>query len=155
MPVEKHNNRLFWSHSPHLNPQSHSSFICTLLVSLIICVCPLIASMPARFSAYLPGSCKSCSGFGFLVLAMLAKVLVPLCLWAYRPVIPLRKLLVYNWSYFSSIAATQMLVLWEVASLQCGLMVEGFIKEIPMEWKVCDLISSELPFIVVIFAFSF
>lgn len=35
-------------------------------------------------------------------------------------------------------------------------MMEGFNKETPMEWKVCDLISPELPFIVVIFAlFSF
>lgn len=34
--------------------------------------------------------------------------------------------------------------------------MEGFIKETPMEWKVCDLISPELPFIAVIFAlFSF
>lgn len=37
-----------------------------------------------------------------------------------------------------------------------AMWIEGFIKETPMEWKVCDLISSELPFIVVIFAlFSF
>lgn len=34
--------------------------------------------------------------------------------------------------------------------------MEGFIKATPMEWKVCDLINSELPFIVVIFVrFSF
>lgn len=79
-------------------------FIATALSSVpfqfhllpVLIACSLIASMPACFSAYLPGRCKSCSGFGLLVLAVLTRVLAPLCLWAYRPVVPLRKILVYK-----------------------------------------------------------